>query len=138
LFPLEIKRKIMSTAAGCFKSTHPLHVLRGLLRNVGKLPSFKAGEAVLSKPDTSSEVGAAMSPKSYLMSQYRTSRTLEPKSLEAAQQRRLAYDYWQLVSKVKERGALHELDGGAETKLTPKEFTRRAAARVGFSMPDEL
>jgi len=127
----------MSTAAKCFKSTPPLHILRGLLRHARHLPSFNADEAVVT---TSSQVKTEekMSPRAYLISQYRQSLSCDRSSLKADRQRRLAYDYFHLLSNIKERGRLHELDGGAETKLSPKEFTRRAAARAGFHLPDEV
>lgn len=75
----------------------------------------------------------------YLLSQYRKSaaRTLKSDSPLALDQRRLAYDYLQLLSNLSERKRLYELDGGAETKLTPKEYTRRAAARAGLIVPDD-
>jgi hypothetical protein len=36
---------------------------------------------------------------------------------------------------LKERARLHELDQGADEKLSPKELSRRAAARAGLQLP---
>ena len=49
--------------------------------------------------------------------------------------RKIAYDYLVLKDDLTERARLHELDGGADTKLTPAELTRRAAARAGLQVP---
>jgi len=54
--------------------------------------------------------------------------------------RKIAYDYLNLKQDLTERGRLHDLDAGAEEKLSPKELSRRAAARAGLQLPkiDEL
>ncbi len=49
----------------------------------------------------------------------------------------MAYNFHILKKDLKERGRLHELDGGAEVKLSPKELSRRAAARAGLQLPEE-
>mmetsp|Transcript_15866 Transcript_15866/g.22597 ORF Transcript_15866/g.22597 Transcript_15866/m.22597 type:complete len:122 (-) Transcript_15866:80-445(-) len=41
-----------------------------------------------------------------------------------------------LNKELKERAGLYELDGGAENKLSPKELSRRAAARAGLELPE--
>lgn len=47
----------------------------------------------------------------------------------------LANDYYALQIALRQRKHLYELDGGAENKLTPHEFARRAAARAGLQLP---
>lgn len=34
-----------------------------------------------------------------------------------------------------ERARLHEIDAGADTKLSPMELSKRAAARAGLQLP---
>ena len=54
----------------------------------------------------------------------------------ATPQRNMAYDFYVLQSDLAERARLHELDAGADVKLSPKELSRRAAARAGLQLPD--
>jgi len=68
------------------------------------------------------------------MNQYKSSKSVSPE--QGTHLRKLAYDYQSLVKAISERGRLYELDGGAESKLTPKEMSRRAAAKTGLAMPD--
>ena len=73
--------------------------------------------------------------RQYILSQYRASQNLE----ELKQQERLrraAEEYYQLLKDVAERAELHRLDAGAEEQFTPKEMSRRAAARAGLQLPD--
>ena len=49
--------------------------------------------------------------------------------------RRIAYDFFILRKDLTERARLHELDQGADEKLSPKELSRRAAARAGLQLP---
>jgi len=62
-----------------------------------------------------------------------------PPSLEARRRRKEAVlaNYYQLLRDVRERGRLYELDSGAEVVLSPKEMSRRAAARAGLQLPLE-
>jgi hypothetical protein len=44
--------------------------------------------------------------------------------------------YQKLLDDLKERKRLLDLDTGAEQVLTPKELSRRAAARAGLQLPE--
>ena len=89
-----------------------LHVLRGVLRRLnGDGPTRK-----------------------YVMEQYRLHQSAQGEQAEALQD--LAYNYFALLRDLKERARLHEIDAGAEVKLSPKEMSRRAAARAGLQLPD--
>ena len=44
--------------------------------------------------------------------------------------------YAKLLEDLQERKRLQELDTGAEVQLSPKEMSRRAAARAGLQLPD--
>ncbi|KAL3815942.1 hypothetical protein ACHAXA_008316 [Cyclostephanos tholiformis] len=68
------------------------------------------------------------------MSQYRLCRSLPPP--EADIQRKIAQDFYILKRDLKERARLHEMDQGADEKLSPKELSRRAAARAGLQLPE--
>lgn len=59
--------------------------------------------------------------------------SLPPQS--ARMQRQMAYEYFVLKQDLTERARLHELDQGADEKLSPKELSRRAAARAGLQLP---
>jgi hypothetical protein len=67
------------------------------------------------------------------MSKYRLSRSLPPREADIQQQ--IAYDFYILKRDLKERARLHEMDQGADEKLSPKELSRRAAARAGLQLP---
>ena len=119
-----------------YNTTPPIHVLRGILRHLKKsCPSSNTPETVAAAVGNHGSEGSI---QQYVLSQYREAKeqSLTPGSPVALQRRRLAYDYYQLISNLTERGRLHGLDGGAEKKLSPKEFTRRAAARAGFMIPE--
>jgi hypothetical protein len=68
-----------------------------------------------------------------VLKQYRLHQSA--KGQEAESMRKLAYDYSVLLGDLKERARLYELDAGAEVKLSPKEMSRRAAARAGLQLP---
>jgi hypothetical protein len=50
---------------------------------------------------------------------------------------KLGESYAKLLEDLRERERLLRLDTGVENKLTPKEMSRRAAARSGLLLPDE-
>ena len=121
----------MAIAAGAVTRTtitKPLHVLRGLLRTLKRdLP------ADLAKKAPSLSVGTPT--RAFVLQQYRASRRLNGPQ-ETAQLRQLAADFLQLQKDLMERKRLYELYAGAEAVLTPKEMSRRAAARAGLQIPD--
>lgn len=49
--------------------------------------------------------------------------------------RDLATDYYTLRRDLAERSKLYEMDAGAEEQLSPKELSKRAAARAGLQLP---
>lgn len=67
------------------------------------------------------------------MEQYKASQSAPER--QAVLLRKLAYDYSQLQRDLTERARLHEMDAGAEVKLSPMEMSRRAAARAGLQLP---
>ena len=50
----------------------------------------------------------------------------------------LSLRYEELLTSLQERQRLYDLDKGAEELLTPKEMSRRAAARAGLQLPIEV
>jgi hypothetical protein len=119
-----------------FSTIPPEHVLRGILRYLKKsCPSCTTPSTVPLAHGSTQKRDTSM--RQYLLLQYRDTlaKSLTPDSSVAVQKRRLAYDYYLLLSNISERGRLFELDGGVETKLSPKEYTRRAAARAGLIVP---
>mmetsp|Transcript_22641 Transcript_22641/g.34196 ORF Transcript_22641/g.34196 Transcript_22641/m.34196 type:complete len:125 (-) Transcript_22641:1031-1405(-) len=111
-------------------STPPIHVLRGILRHIKKTaPSSSTAAAATSQSNSSSE----LSLHQHVISQYRQSISATPQ--QAQHLRKVAYDYLNLKKDLVERGRLHELDSGADMKLSPRELSRRAAARAGLQLP---
>lgn len=115
-------------------NTPPLHVMRTILRHIRSAPK----ENFPKESDTTATTTATANPLGqHVIQQYRLYKDLSPSSTRAIQLRKMAYDYARLKDDLKERGRLHELDGGAEIKLSPKELSRRAAARAGLQLPEE-
>ena len=119
-----------------YSKVPPIHVLRGILRHLKQ--SYPSSSTPGTVAATVGSHGSEGSIHQYVLSEYRNAmeQSLRPDSPIALQRRRLAFDYFQLLSNLSERGRLYGLDGGAESKLSPKEFTRRAAARAGLVVPD--
>ena len=118
-------------------TTPPLHVLRGILRCMKK--SSPSSSSTHSISPAASTVAAnnnndqQLSTQQHIISQYRQSKSLPPH--KAKIQRQIAYDYYILKQDLVERGRLHDLDQGADEKLSPHELTRRSAARAGLQLP---
>ena len=109
-------------------TTHPIHVLRGILRLVKKTsPNAAAATSQLTNS------GNELSLHQHVISQYRQSISATPQ--QAQHLRKVAYDYLNLKKDLTERARLHELDSGADVKLSPRELSRRAAARAGLQLP---
>ena len=136
-------------------TTPPLHVLRGILRLMksthsksitpAPLPSSTAAPPVAVATNTAaaaavdqstSESSSSSSLHAHILSQYRRSQFLLPP--QARQQRQIAYEYYILKQDLVERARLHKLDMGSDEKLTPRELTRRSAARAGLQLPEEV
>ncbi len=106
--------------------TPPLHVLRGILRLMKKSASSNStGSTLRTEPQ--------LTLRQHIMSQYRLCRSLPPREADIQQQ--IAYDFYILKRDLKERARLHEMDQGADEKLSPMELSRRAAARAGLQLP---
>lgn len=118
-------------------STPPLHVLRGILRLMKKSAPSKSSTAPVAttavQPGSTQPANAQVTLRQHIISQYRLCRSLPPSKVDIQQQ--IAYDFYILKMDLKERARLHELDQGADEKLSPKELSRRAAARAGLQLP---
>mmetsp|Transcript_10765 Transcript_10765/g.23859 ORF Transcript_10765/g.23859 Transcript_10765/m.23859 type:complete len:134 (+) Transcript_10765:143-544(+) len=121
-------------------TTPPLHVLRGILRHIKSAPSklttastAPAATAAAQSSGSSPPANDQLSIHEHVISQYRQSRSLPPP--KAKIQRQIAYDYFVLKKDLTERARLHDLDQGADEKLSPRELSRRAAARAGLQLP---
>ena len=118
-------------------TTPPLHVLRGILRCIKTSPSSalsaSASSAISPAASTVATNNNQLTIHQHIITQYRESKSLPPK--EATRQRQIAYHYYILKQDLTERARLHELDQGADEKLSPKELSRRAAARAGLQLP---
>jgi hypothetical protein len=95
-------------------------------------------EAAAVAATTTSNSSNELSLRQHVISHYKQSVSATPH--QAQHLRKIAYDYLNLKQDLTERGRLHDLDAGAEEKLSPKELSRRAAARAGLQLPkiDEL
>lgn len=69
------------------------------------------------------------------MEQYRLNKAVSSPE-KVTELRKLSFDYFQLKMDLAERERLYDIDAGADVKLTPKELSRRAAARAGLQLPD--
>lgn len=127
-----------------FSSIPPTHVLRGIMRHLKKTcPSCTA--PVLASQVAVGSVNSdeqQVSIRRYLMSLYRetSAQTMElkPTNETTVHKQRMAHEYCMLLTNLSNRAKLFELDGGVETKLSPKEYTRRAAARAGLAVPPTI
>lgn len=121
--------------------TPPIHVLRSILRHIKSAPkkSLPVPKEASSSSSSPSSYSTQQHPLAqHVLNQYRTSQHISPTSSKSIQMRKMAYDYHVLKNDLKERARLHELDGGVESKLSPKEMSRRAAARAGLLPPEEF
>jgi hypothetical protein len=101
--------------------TPPLHVLRGILRRL----------RVKSELETNNNSAT----RNYIMEKYRASQSISCQ--EAVEElRKMAFEYYSLKQDLTERTRLHQIDTGAEKKLSPMEMSRRAAAKAGLQLPD--
>eukprot|EP00536_Pseudo-nitzschia_multiseries_P012063 jgi/Psemu1/290050/fgenesh1_pg.441_\ len=116
----------------------PLHVLRGILRRLRVDP--KELRATQQRATANNSRGAT---STYVLDRYRASAAAAAtadsnnhnNNNKATELRKLAYEYMILRQDMAERRRLQKLDTGAENQLTPKEMSRRAAARAGLSLP---
>jgi hypothetical protein len=103
----------------------PLHVLRGILRRL-KVPKSDTNVVVDSNSNNAT--------RSYIMEQYRTSRSIASPQ-QVGELRQMAFDYYTLKQDLAERSRLHGIDTGVENQLSAQEMSRRSAARAGLLLP---
>jgi hypothetical protein len=102
--------------------TPPLNILRGILRQL---------KVTADKPNLQNNSAI----RKYVIEQYRASQKISSQE-KVDQLQKLAWDFFMLKQDMAERERLHKLDAGVEVKLSPKEMSRRAAARAGLRLPD--
>eukprot|EP01083_Nonionella_stella_P110546 323567_1 len=112
----------MATAA----TTPPLHVFRSLLRHIKSIPkqTFPKEFAATTSTTTAASTTSRNPLAEHVLKEYKACKDLSPSSSRTIQLRKMAYNFHILKKDLTERGRLHELDGGAEVKLTPKELSR--------------
>ena len=120
-------------------------VLRGILR---RLRVNKTDH--ISKPSSSQIIdnGTTSATRKYVLNWYRrelvdhnnnnnnNANNNNNKKEEEKLHKLLANEYLSLRENIDERTRLQQLDAGAEKQFSPKEMSRRAAARAGLQMPD--
>mmetsp|Transcript_14141 Transcript_14141/g.18438 ORF Transcript_14141/g.18438 Transcript_14141/m.18438 type:complete len:141 (+) Transcript_14141:97-519(+) len=116
--------------------TPPIHVLRGIYRLL-KTPKL----AVDMQKKSASAAVPLMRPtamQTMLFQRYRLNAAMagDAEHHEVQHLRAMAVQYHNLKLDLRERARLYKLDAGVEEQLTPKEMSRRAAARAGLQMPD--
>jgi len=105
-------------------SIPPVHFFRGILRHLRRTTN-----------DTNMNDPLKARPTSvYVKGLYRAARSLESRE-KAEGLRLMASEYFTLQCSLAERSKLHLLDAGAEMQLSPKELSKRAAARAGLKLP---
>lgn len=99
------------------------HVLRGILRRLkapqGELPAAQ-------------QLQGQSSTINYVVERYRAEEDEPHRTQELS---KMAYEYMILRQDIDERCRLQKLDTGAENQLSPREMSRRAAARAGLELP---
>mmetsp|Transcript_26650 Transcript_26650/g.43804 ORF Transcript_26650/g.43804 Transcript_26650/m.43804 type:complete len:121 (-) Transcript_26650:1931-2293(-) len=105
------------------KTVPPLHVLRGILRRL-KVKTDLVDNTKFPSPT-----------RNFVLHQYRASQA-ETSPEKIQELRKVAYEYFTLQQEIAERSRLHRMDTGAELQLSPRELSRRAAARAGLQLPD--
>mmetsp|Transcript_56659 Transcript_56659/g.64229 ORF Transcript_56659/g.64229 Transcript_56659/m.64229 type:complete len:131 (+) Transcript_56659:116-508(+) len=117
----------------------PDHVLRGILRRlrINKADLPKTSSLLQMNNDTLSAT------RNYVLNRYRDSRSDDDNNNNNTANKNqnhhnlsLAYEYMTLLQNIDERKRLQQLDSGVEKKLSPKEMSRRAAARAGLRLPE--
>jgi hypothetical protein len=114
-------------------------VLRGILR---RLRVNKTDH--LSKPSSSQIIDndTTSATRKYVLNWYRRQSVVvdhknnNNNKEEEKLHKLLAYEFLSLRENIDERTRLQQLDAGAEKQFSPKEMSRRAAARAGLQMPD--
>lgn len=116
----------------------PRQVLRNILRHI-KTPST-SDDSLLRNTIAASSVATTNrnASQTFVLEQFRAVAQIQAADDNERSKRwqQLASDYLALQRDLKERGRLYELDAGAEVQLSPREMSRRAAARAGLQLPE--
>ncbi|VEU40904.1 unnamed protein product [Pseudo-nitzschia multistriata] len=109
----------------------PVHVLRSILRRL------KVDPTELTAAQREARRGSQSATAAHVLDRYRAHATTQDggSSSSNAELSKLAYEYMVLQRDIAERRRLQKLDTGAENQLSPKEMSRRAAARAGLELP---
>jgi hypothetical protein len=75
------------------------------------------------------------STRAYVLQQFRESQAVTSQPQQIEERRKLAWDFLALKKDLAERERLQKIDTGAENQLSPREMSRRSAARAGLAMP---
>jgi hypothetical protein len=113
-------------------SGQPHHALRRLLRLVKTPPLAK--ELLLKHSSTQQHHNNNI--RTLISQEYRSRSQATTISFQGKRLSNLACRYQELLGNLQERQRLYDLDKGAEERLSPKELSRRAAARAGLQLPD--
>jgi hypothetical protein len=115
-------------------SRQPRHILRSILRLVKTPPLPK--ELLLKHSANQAQYNNNV--RSLLLREYRSQQAMTENSKETKTKdtTRLMMRYQEMLSNLNERQKLYDLDQGAEEQFSPKELSRRAAARAGLQLPE--
>lgn len=103
----------------------PRHVLRSILQNLRNKVDLVGGDS------------SSNTTRQFVLQRSRRAATAQGDALEREPALfAMAQSYATLLVDLKERERLYRLDTGAENQLTPKEMSRRAAARSGLLLPE--
>jgi hypothetical protein len=130
-------------------TSNPLHMLRGLYRFLKTPPLSeelvkKTAAQALASGDRKRFNNRTNASTKYLMQRFRqvnaaanTSNTTASSSLEQnTRLKTVLAECLLLRQDLQSRAALYALDAGADQILTPRETSRRAAARAGLQLPE--
>lgn len=140
-------------------SVSPLHILRGLYRSLKSPPNLetmivvgKSSATPISTPINKHIKSRSNPTTSHLMQMYREQMIQNKQHIEQMKNdnntqnqkqqhevlllQSIAMNTLRLRTDMMERIKLQSLDAGVEEVLTPKEMSRRAAARAGLYMPE--
>ena len=103
----------------------PRHAIRTILQNLRNRVDLVGGDSSLNTT------------RQFVIQRSRRAATASDDELQTLPAlHAMAQSYGTLLKDLKERERLYRLDTGAENQLTPKEMSRRAAARSGLLLPE--
>lgn len=113
----------------------PRHVLRSLLRLV-KTPALPTE---LMQKQSATQAQHCNNVRRLVLEEFRNSKTNQTNANDESNKTndtKLMFRYQELLQNLQERQRLFDLDQGAEERFSPKELSRRAAARAGLQLPE--